>query len=270
MNDSSTTNRQSCSASRRASLSTAGRSTDSAVGLFGVTRTATVEPARRADSAKASRSSSKVTGSSATRSTCSGRSTFSYSLNDGTGIVILIVGSCAITLIMIIGLTVYNSVVFAEIIRAGIAALSRGQREAALALGPTNGQTLRLILLSRAVQIMLPALISQLVVVVVKDTSLGAFISYLELLSTGSLIVQNLTNPIQTYLVIAVVFILVNYTLSRLATGSEHRLSHDRRAQPGAAAAVTPEAVERRSAPDGPATCRARLARSAADARVAQ
>lgn len=144
---------------------------------------------------------------------------------------------------LIIGLTVYNSVVFAEIIRAGIAALPRGQREAALALGLTNGQTLRLILLPQAVRIMLPALISQLVVVV-KDTSLGAFISYLELLRTGSLIVQNLTNPIQTYLVIAVVFILVNYTLSRLATWSEHRLSHGRRAQPEAATAVTPEALE--------------------------
>jgi glutamate transport system permease protein len=129
---------------------------------------------------------------------------------------------------LVIGLTVYNSVVIAEIIRAGIAALPRGQTEAAYAIGLSKWQTLRKILLPQAVRIMLPALISQLVVVL-KDTSLGAFISYLELLRTGSLIVQNLRNPIQTYLLIGIIYILINYALSRIAVWLEGRLSRTRR-----------------------------------------
>jgi len=130
---------------------------------------------------------------------------------------------------LVIGLTAYNSVVIAEIVRSGVAALPRGQTEAAYAIGLTRGQTLRLVLLPQAFRIMLPALISQLVVVL-KDTSLGAFISYPELLRQGSLIVQNLNNPIQTYLIVGVIFIVINYMLSRLAVWIERRLSRGGRA----------------------------------------
>jgi glutamate transport system permease protein len=128
---------------------------------------------------------------------------------------------------LVIGLTAYNSVVIAEIIRSGVAALPKGQTEAAYAIGLTRGQTLRLILLPQAFRIMLPALISQLVVVL-KDTSLGAFISYEELLRTGNILVQNLSNPIQTYLLVAVIFIVINYLLSKLAVYVERRLSRSR------------------------------------------
>src|SRR6185295_7725279 len=96
---------------------------------------------------------------------------------------------------LVIGLTAYNSVVIAEIIRAGVQALPRGQTEAAYAIGLTRGATLRLVLLPQAFRMMLPALIGQLVVVL-KDTSLGAFIGYEELLRRGNIGVQNLHNPI--------------------------------------------------------------------------
>ncbi len=135
---------------------------------------------------------------------------------------------------LVIGLTAYNSVVIAEIIRAGVAALPKGQTEAAYAIGLTRGQTLRLILLPQAFRIMLPALISQLVVVL-KDTSLGAFISYEELLRTGNIIVQNLANPIQTYLLVAAIFIIINYLLSKLAVYAERRLSRSRPGKPDVA-----------------------------------
>lgn len=128
---------------------------------------------------------------------------------------------------LVIGLTAYNSVVIAEIIRSGVAALPKGQTEAAYAIGLTRGQTLRLVLLPQAFRIMLPALISQLVVVL-KDTSLGAFIAYEELLRTGNIIVQNLSNPIQTYLLVATIFIVINYLLSKLAVYAERRLSRSR------------------------------------------
>lgn len=129
---------------------------------------------------------------------------------------------------LVIGLTLYNSVVIAEIVRAGINSLPRGQREAAESLGLTRGQVLRLVLLPQAFRAMLPALISQLVVVL-KDTSLGFIISYEETVRVAGQIVQVLSNPIQTYLLIAVIFIVVNYALSRFAIYVERRLSRGKK-----------------------------------------
>ena len=124
---------------------------------------------------------------------------------------------------LVIGLTAYNMVVFAEVIRAGVASLPRGQREAALATGLTPGQTMRIVLLPQAFRVMLPAIISQLVVVL-KDTSLVTFVAnFDELLSQGESIQRNLDNPIQTFFVIGVIYVLVNYALGRLAQVIEAR-----------------------------------------------
>lgn len=126
---------------------------------------------------------------------------------------------------LVIGLTLYNSVIIAEILRAGVAALPRGQGEAALAIGMTPRQAMTTVQLPQAFRTMLPALISQLVVVL-KDTSLVAVLGlYTELLRRGNLISLNLDNPIQTLFVVAVIFIAMNYALSRLATYAERRLS---------------------------------------------
>jgi glutamate transport system permease protein len=82
---------------------------------------------------------------------------------------------------------------------------------------------MRLVLLPQAVRVMLPALISQ-IVVMLKDTSLAAVLGlYTELLRQGNLIAQNLNNPIQILSVVAVIFILMNYSLSRLATWVDQR-----------------------------------------------
>lgn len=127
---------------------------------------------------------------------------------------------------IVIGLTAYNSVAIAEAIRAGILALPRGQSEAAQALGLTRGQSLRLVILPQAFRLMLPVIIGQLVVVV-KDTSLGFIIGFEELLRRSQIAVQSLDNPLQLYLVVGVIFILVNYSLSKgaerieLRTGSQ-------------------------------------------------
>jgi len=146
---------------------------------------------------------------------------------------------------IIIGLTAYNSVVFGEIIRAGVQALPRGQTEAAYAIGLTRWQTLQVVLLPQAFRIMLPALISQLVVVL-KDTSLGYFLGYEELLRRGHLAIQQLGNPLQLYLTVGTIFILINYALSRLAVYVERRLSRGRKAI-GVAAAEEIAAVEQQS-----------------------
>ncbi len=124
---------------------------------------------------------------------------------------------------LVIGLTAYNCVIIAEIIRAGVASLPDGQREAALAVGLTPGATMRLVLLPQAVRVMLPALISQLVVIL-KDTSLAAVLGlYTELLRQGNLIALNLHNPIQILSVVGLIFIVINYSLSRLATWVDQR-----------------------------------------------
>ena len=126
---------------------------------------------------------------------------------------------------LVIGLTAYNMVIFAEVVRAGVVSLPRGQREAALATGLTEGQTMRMVLLPQAFRVMLPAIISQLVVVL-KDTSLVTFVAnFDELLSNGESIRRNLDNPIQTFIVIALIYIAINYALDRLARCIQARQS---------------------------------------------
>ena len=139
---------------------------------------------------------------------------------------------------LVIGLTAYNCVIIAEILRAGVQSLPRGQAEAGYSLGLTRGQVLSSILLPQAFRIMLPALISQLVVIV-KDTSLGFIITYQEFVRTANLFIQELRNPIQTYLLVAIIFIVINYSLGKLAEYVERRLSQARRtAAPAEAAHV--------------------------------
>ena len=126
---------------------------------------------------------------------------------------------------LVIGLTLYNMVVFAEVVRAGVQSLPRGQREAGLATGLTEWQAMRLVLLPQAFRVMLPALISQLVVVL-KDTSLVAFVgNYGELLGRGEDVQRNLDNPIQTFTVVALLFIAINFTLSKVAEAVQRRQS---------------------------------------------
>ena len=82
---------------------------------------------------------------------------------------------------VVTGLTLYNGSVFAEIFRAGIESLPKGQGEAGYAIGLTKGQVMRTILMPQALRAMLPITISQLVVVL-KDTALGFIVTYQELL----------------------------------------------------------------------------------------
>jgi glutamate transport system permease protein len=115
-----------------------------------------------------------------------------------------------------------NGAVIAELVRAGVLALPRGQREAAYAIGLRRSQAMRLILLPQAFRIMLPALISQLVVLL-KDSTLGFIIGYRDLLEKSGVIRRQLHIPLQVYIVVAVIFILVNSLLSWLAHWVEGR-----------------------------------------------
>ena len=84
---------------------------------------------------------------------------------------------------LVVGLTIYNGSVQAEVLRAGINSVPKGQREAAYALGMSKTQVMTTVLIPQAVRAMLPTIISQLVVTL-KDTSLGYIITFEELLFT--------------------------------------------------------------------------------------
>lgn len=130
---------------------------------------------------------------------------------------------------VVTGLTLYNGAVIAEIVRSGVSALPRGQNEAAVALGMTWGQTMRTILLPQAIASMLPVLISQLVVAL-KDTAIGYQITFLEMVRQGTVVGSTYGNYVPALIVIAVLMITLNFTLSAAATRLERRLRRSKRA----------------------------------------
>jgi glutamate transport system permease protein len=138
---------------------------------------------------------------------------------------------------LVIGLTLYNGSVLAEIFRAGINAVPRGQSEAAYSLGLRKGAVLRLILVPQAVRVMLPTIISQFVVLL-KDSALGFIVAYPELLRSGRRIYTNIGNVIPTAIVIAAIYIVINLALSQLATSLEGRQRGGRRRRAGAGVPV--------------------------------
>ncbi|MEO6204184.1 MAG: amino acid ABC transporter permease, partial [Mycobacteriales bacterium] len=123
---------------------------------------------------------------------------------------------------LVIGLTLYNSAIFAEVILAGVLSLPKGQAEAAYAVGMTRGQAQRLVVLPQAVSRMLPSLVAQ-GVVVLKDTSYGFVIGYEELLRTGQFAGESTASLLQAYLIVALVYIGVCFSLSQLARWLEGR-----------------------------------------------
>jgi glutamate transport system permease protein len=132
------------------------------------------------------------------------------------------------------GLVLYNSAVIAEIVRAGILSVDRGQRDAALAVGMRKSQVMSLVLLPQAVRRMLPILIAQLVVLL-KDSSLGFIIGYFELLRQARSLVEYFTPrfgndyTFQLYVAAALLYIAVNVLLSQLARFVERRTRQNAR-----------------------------------------
>jgi glutamate transport system permease protein len=126
---------------------------------------------------------------------------------------------------LVLGLMVYNGSVLAEIFRAGILAVPKGQQEAAYAVGLRKGQVLRLVQAPQAISTMLPAIISQCVVAL-KDTALGFAIGSTDITTAASQIYTSISfnNPIAVGLVLMAVFVAINYSLSKLAQWLERRM----------------------------------------------
>ncbi len=130
---------------------------------------------------------------------------------------------------VVTALVLYNSAVIAEIVRAGILTLPRGQTDAAKAIGMRKGQIMTYVLVPQAVTAMLPALVSQLVVIL-KDTALGgAALGFADLMSMNRQISANYSNTIATMVVIALLYIAVNFALTALASWLEQRLRKSKR-----------------------------------------
>lgn len=132
---------------------------------------------------------------------------------------------------VVTALVLYNASVLAEVVRAGILALPKGQTEAALAVGMRKGQLMTNVLLPQSVTAMLPAIVSQLVVIV-KDTALGGYIlGYAELLNESGSANSNLggTSTIAQMTTVAIVYIVVNGALTSLATWLEKRMRRSKK-----------------------------------------
>lgn len=131
---------------------------------------------------------------------------------------------------LVIALTVYNAAVLAEVFRAGVRSLPAGQREAGLTVGLTNWQTMRIVQLPQAIRLMLPAIVNQ-VVTILMDTSLGQFIAYPELLRRGGIFgearrfgeLAKPRNALQAYIVTGAIYVLICFAISRISRYLEHR-----------------------------------------------
>jgi glutamate transport system permease protein len=142
---------------------------------------------------------------------------------------------------VVTGLVLYNASVLAEIVRAGILALPKGQTEAAQAIGLRKTQVMTSILLPQAVTAMLPAIVSQLVVIL-KDTALGGTIlTFPELLASVSPMSSYYgANTIASFTIVALIYVVLNFSLTTFASRLERRL---RRGKKSTGAVLPPTAV---------------------------
>jgi putative glutamine transport system permease protein len=128
----------------------------------------------------------------------------------------------------ILGLVLYNSAVLAEIMRAGIQSLDRGQNEAARALGLSYRQSMRHVVLPQGLRRMVPATVSQLITLN-KDTTLVSIVAIQEVMRHGRIVTGanffgGVQAPVlQVFLLVGALFIIVNLMLSRLSRRLEVR-----------------------------------------------
>jgi glutamate transport system permease protein len=133
------------------------------------------------------------------------------------GINLPVLGKLAVPIILV------NAATLAEVFRSGITAVDRDQHEAAAAIGLRTGGAMRLVILPQAVRLMIPALVTQLVALL-KDSTLGYVVSYPELMKQAGNLTVYTHLLVQTHLVVALVYVVVNLALSRLARQLERRL----------------------------------------------
>ena len=112
--------------------------------------------------------------------------------------------------------------VLAEVFRAGVNAVPRGQVEAAMSIGLSPAKTMRKIVLPQAVRYVIPSLISQLVVVV-KDTTVAYVVSYPDLMQNARVLITSYDALVSVYFTIALIYILINYAINKASVAVANR-----------------------------------------------
>ena len=123
---------------------------------------------------------------------------------------------------LVVPITISGTATVAELFRAGVLSMDRGQFEAAYSVGLGYWSAMWLVILPQVIRRMVPVLVTQ-VISLVKDTTLGYVVSYSELLNSGKTLAQYTQALVQTYLVVAVIYVVVNGLLSRFAARLEQR-----------------------------------------------
>jgi len=118
---------------------------------------------------------------------------------------------------------IFEAAYLAEIVRAGIQSVPRGQVEAATATGLTRSHVMRQVILPQALRNMIPALVTQFIVLL-KDTSLASIIGYVDLTKAAQIVNNREIRPFELYLFIAAVYWLCSYAMSRYAGYLESRV----------------------------------------------
>jgi His/Glu/Gln/Arg/opine family amino acid ABC transporter permease subunit len=117
---------------------------------------------------------------------------------------------------------IFEAAYFGEIVRAGVQSVSRGQVEAATALGMTATKTMAYVVLPQALKNMVPSLVTQMIVLF-KDTSLASIIGYVDLTKAAQIVNNREIKPFQLYLFIAVIYWICTYSMSQVARRFERR-----------------------------------------------
>jgi polar amino acid transport system permease protein len=144
---------------------------------------------------------------------------------------------------MLVTLVVYQAAYLAEIIRAGIGSLPKGQTEAARAVGLSYLQAMRLVILPQALYNMVPAMLSQFVSTI-KETSLGYVISVNELTFAANQVNSTLlTKPFPVFLILSLIYFTLCFTLTQAARRMEQRIARRRAGTDTRAGAGTPSAT---------------------------
>lgn len=127
------------------------------------------------------------------------------------------------TACIVVALVVNSSAYVAEVIRAGIQAVDKGQTEAAKSLGLSNANMMRYIILPQAVKNILPALCNEFIVMV-KETSLASVFFVGELMTAYKTVQSTTFLAIPTLTIVGIIYFIVNFVLSKLLKALERRL----------------------------------------------
>lgn len=127
----------------------------------------------------------------------------------------------------IISLSMNCGAYMAEIIRAGIESVDRGQMEASRSLGLSYGSSMALVVVPQAVRTMIPSIINQFIITL-KDTSILSVVAFSELTLVGKTIMGNTFKPLQTWAIIGIMYMIVIVTLSKIAKRIERRVNRGR------------------------------------------